>query len=184
MWGGRSRRGGSSESWRNSSRLHGRPAALRMDNGPELTALAFVEWCDERRIARYYIQPGKPDQNAFIERFNRTYSHRGARCVSLRLAGGGPRADRALACLVQPGAAARQPWPGAAPHVSAEAHAAGTVPFRSVYLTGKPTGVLRLGDAQDGLSLGVVQPACISLTKRIATVDRPHAAWRHTNGPA
>ena len=53
--------------------LHGRPAALRMDKGPELTALAFVEWCDERRIARYYIQPGKPDQNAFIERFNRTY---------------------------------------------------------------------------------------------------------------
>ena len=53
--------------------LHGRPVALRMDNGPELTAQAFVEWCDERRIALYYIQPGKPDQNAFIERFNRTY---------------------------------------------------------------------------------------------------------------
>ena len=71
--GGRSRRGGSSESWRNSSRCTAGPPALRMDNGPELTALAFVEWCDERRIARYYIQPGKPDQNAFIERFNRTY---------------------------------------------------------------------------------------------------------------
>ena len=53
--------------------LHGRPAALRMDNGPELTAQTFVEWCDERRIALHYIQPGKPDQNAFIERFNRSY---------------------------------------------------------------------------------------------------------------
>ena len=53
--------------------LHGRPAALRLDNGPELTADAFVEWCDERRIALHYIQPGTPDQNAFIERFNRTY---------------------------------------------------------------------------------------------------------------
>ena len=53
--------------------LHGRPAALRMDNGPELTAQAFVEWCDERCIALHYIQPGKPDQNAFIERFNRSY---------------------------------------------------------------------------------------------------------------
>ena len=53
--------------------LHGRPVALRMDNGPELTADAFVEWCDERRIALHYIQPGKPDQNAFIERFNRSY---------------------------------------------------------------------------------------------------------------
>ena len=51
-----------------------RPARRAADGqGPELTALAFVEWCDERRIARYYIQPGKPDQNAFIERFNCTH---------------------------------------------------------------------------------------------------------------
>ena len=109
--------------------LHGRPAALRMDNGPELTAQVFVEWCDERRIALYYIQPGKPNQNAFIERFNRYLSHRGTRCVSLRIARRGPCPDRALARLVQPGAATRQPRPGAAPHVSAEAHSAGTVPF-------------------------------------------------------
>ena len=53
--------------------LHGRPTAFRMDNGPELTVEAFVEWCDERRIALHYIQPGKSDQNAFIERFNRSY---------------------------------------------------------------------------------------------------------------
>ena len=32
-----------------------------------------VEWADERRIDLHYIQPGKPDQNAFIERFNRSY---------------------------------------------------------------------------------------------------------------
>ncbi len=31
--------------------LHVRPAALRMDNGPELTADAFVDWCDGRGIA-------------------------------------------------------------------------------------------------------------------------------------
>ena len=48
-------------------------------------------------------------------------SHRGARWVSLRLARRGPHPDRALARLVQPEAAARQPRPGAAPHVSAEA---------------------------------------------------------------
>lgn len=53
--------------------LHGRPAALRLDNGPELTADAFVDWCEEHRINLHYIQPGKPDQNAFIERFNRSY---------------------------------------------------------------------------------------------------------------
>ena len=53
--------------------LNGRPAAIRVDNGPELTAQAFVDWCEERRIAIHYIQPGKPDQNAFIERFSRSY---------------------------------------------------------------------------------------------------------------
>jgi len=54
-------------------RLYGRPARVRVDNGPELTAEAFVEWCTAQRIAIGYIQPGKPDQNAYIERFNRTY---------------------------------------------------------------------------------------------------------------
>ena len=53
--------------------LYGKPEALRIDNGPEFVAAAFEEWCQERGIARLYIEPGKPDQNAFIERFNRTY---------------------------------------------------------------------------------------------------------------
>lgn len=53
--------------------LHGRPAAVRVDNGPEFTAQPFVDWCAEHRVAIHYIQPGKPDQNAYIERFNRSY---------------------------------------------------------------------------------------------------------------
>jgi putative transposase len=52
---------------------HGAPEALRCDNGPELIAQALTLWCEERGITLRYIQPGKPDQNAFIERFNRTY---------------------------------------------------------------------------------------------------------------
>jgi putative transposase len=44
-----------------------------MDNGPELLAEEFVAWCERHGIERRYIQPGKPDQNAYIERFNRTY---------------------------------------------------------------------------------------------------------------
>lgn len=51
----------------------GLPLAIRMDNGPELLAAEFVTWCDKRHIDLRYIQPGKPDQNAYIERFNRTY---------------------------------------------------------------------------------------------------------------
>jgi putative transposase len=53
--------------------LHGKPRALRLDNGPELTSVAFTEWCTGRGIEARFIQPGKPDQNAFIERFNKTY---------------------------------------------------------------------------------------------------------------
>jgi putative transposase len=53
--------------------VYGRPAAVRVDNGPELTAQAFVDWCEQQAIELRYIQPGKPDQNAYIERFNRSY---------------------------------------------------------------------------------------------------------------
>ena len=53
--------------------LYGRPDRLRLDNGPELTSQALTEWCGQRGIGLQYIQPGKPVQNAFIERFNRTY---------------------------------------------------------------------------------------------------------------
>jgi putative transposase len=41
--------------------------------GPELLAEVFVAWCERHAIELRYIQPGKPDQNAYIERFNRTY---------------------------------------------------------------------------------------------------------------
>jgi putative transposase len=51
----------------------GLPEAIRCDNGPELTCQVFVDWCDDNDIEIRYIQPGKPNQNAFIERFNRTY---------------------------------------------------------------------------------------------------------------
>jgi putative transposase len=53
--------------------LHGRPEAIRCDYGPELTSQTFTDWCKEQDIELRFIQPGKPDQNAYIERFNRTY---------------------------------------------------------------------------------------------------------------
>jgi putative transposase len=53
--------------------VHGTPRSLRVDNGPELTSTALLEWCETHHVALHFIQPGKPQQNAFIERFNRTY---------------------------------------------------------------------------------------------------------------
>lgn len=53
--------------------VYGRPEAIRLDNGPELTADLFVRWAHDQDIALHFIQPGKPNQNAFIERFNRSF---------------------------------------------------------------------------------------------------------------
>jgi len=51
----------------------GKPATIRTDNGPEFTSGDFESWCKEKQIAIQYIQPGKPMQNGYIERFNRLY---------------------------------------------------------------------------------------------------------------
>lgn len=53
--------------------LRGRPAALRLDNGPELISEALEEWAERHGVERRFIQPGRPMQNGLIERFNRTY---------------------------------------------------------------------------------------------------------------
>ena len=50
----------------------GKPRAIRCDNGPEYISAALTEWAEKRRIRLEYIQPGKPQQNAYIERYNRT----------------------------------------------------------------------------------------------------------------
>ena len=48
------------------------PQALRCDNGPEYISGALQAWAEKRGIRVEYIQPGKPQQNAYIERYNRT----------------------------------------------------------------------------------------------------------------
>ena len=53
----------------------GKPAAIRCDNGPEYVSQSLVNWANEHQITLMYIQPGKPTQNAYFERFNRTVRH-------------------------------------------------------------------------------------------------------------
>ncbi len=52
---------------------HGQPDCLQTNNGPEFTSKALAAWAEERGICLLRIQPGKPAQNTYIERFNRSY---------------------------------------------------------------------------------------------------------------
>lgn len=51
----------------------GLPAKLRMDNGPEFISSALADWAEQHQVKLEFIKPGKPTQNSFVERFNRTY---------------------------------------------------------------------------------------------------------------
>ena len=50
----------------------GKPEVIRCDNGPENISETVRQWAQEWGIRFEYIQPGKPQQNAYVERFNRT----------------------------------------------------------------------------------------------------------------
>lgn len=55
------------------SMWRGFPDKLRMDNGPEFISLTLAEWAEKNGIELEFIKPGKPTQNSFIERFNRSF---------------------------------------------------------------------------------------------------------------
>ncbi len=51
----------------------GTPSSIRTDNGPEFTSNTMRLFCEKHQVEQWFIQPGKPSQNAYIERLNRTY---------------------------------------------------------------------------------------------------------------
>lgn len=53
--------------------VRGYPNHIRVDNGPELISQRLLEWGKEHDVIINHIQPGKPAQNGYVERFNRTY---------------------------------------------------------------------------------------------------------------
>ena len=50
----------------------GCPKVIRVDNGPEYISGQLLKWAADRDIAIQHIQPGQPQQNAYVERYNRT----------------------------------------------------------------------------------------------------------------
>ena len=51
-------------------RIYGKPDCIVSDNGTEFTSSAILRWADKNKVAWHYIDPGKPQQNGFIESFN------------------------------------------------------------------------------------------------------------------
>jgi len=50
----------------------GKPSMIRCDNGPEYVSQSLADWAENRGIRLEFIQPGQPQQNAYVERYNRT----------------------------------------------------------------------------------------------------------------
>ena len=50
----------------------GKPKMIRSDNGSEYTSHELKNWLEKQQIKHQFIEPGKPQQNAYIERYNRT----------------------------------------------------------------------------------------------------------------
>ena len=48
----------------------GTPQVIRAENGPEYLSAQFQAWAQHRGIALHFIQPGQPQQKAYVERFN------------------------------------------------------------------------------------------------------------------
>jgi putative transposase len=55
------------------AQYRGYPEQIRMDNGPEFISVIVADWAELHNIKLEFIQPGKPTQNSFVERFNRTF---------------------------------------------------------------------------------------------------------------
>jgi putative transposase len=60
--------------------IRGRPQVLRSDNGPEFLSEALARWAHHHGVELRFIQPGKPMQNGYVERFNRTYREEVLNC--------------------------------------------------------------------------------------------------------
>ena len=73
-------------------RVYGKPACVVSDNGTEFTSKAILKWANGNMVDWHYIDPGKPQQNGYIESFNG--SLRPTRRCTHRLPGNGRMPQR------------------------------------------------------------------------------------------
>ena len=59
----------------------GYPTVLRCDNGPELASTAMADWADQR-VGLWFIPPGEPWRNSYIESFNARLRHE---CLNINI---------------------------------------------------------------------------------------------------
>lgn len=52
-----------------------KPGTIRVDNGPEYISETLRKWAEKHKMTIQHIQPGQPQQNAYVERYNRTVRH-------------------------------------------------------------------------------------------------------------
>ncbi|SOO21054.1 hypothetical protein XFF6992_510010 [Xanthomonas citri pv. fuscans] len=81
--------------------LRGAPRRLRLGNGPEFISAALRQWAQQHGVTLIHIPPGKPTQNAYIERFNRIFRTE-VLDRFVHHARGGSAHGRGLASSIQP----------------------------------------------------------------------------------
>jgi putative transposase len=53
----------------------GKPNLIRVDNGPEYVSETLRKWAEKHGVTIQHIQPGQPQQNGYVDRYNRTVRH-------------------------------------------------------------------------------------------------------------
>lgn len=87
----------------------GLPKAIRTDNGKEFCGRAMLNWAHARGVQLFLIEPGKPNQNAYIESFNGRFREECLKRTLVHQPGTCPRDRRSLAAGVQRGATQEVP---------------------------------------------------------------------------
>jgi putative transposase len=74
--------------------IRGKLQVLRVDNGPEFISEALARWAHRHGVELHFSQPGKPMQNGYVERFNRTYRQEVLNCHAFETLGEARRMTR------------------------------------------------------------------------------------------